>query len=617
MSGFSRSFGGEWQRSKKVSLAGRSRTTDATREEVLERTRLEREARRQHRLETRSAIALQASWRSWRARRKLKVEARERWTGAYGASGNRASAADFAPASPYLRDLLCFADPTAAADVQLLAAACRLLLSSTVPVIAAGLPGGQQQQLELCAHATDGVAVLRAQRLVSKAVAGLARQAPAIVGQLQQPRVGVQAAQGPEPATALVEAVIALTAADSWSPAAGAAHAADITAQIMAHAARHGLFSDLAAIFAVAVPEGLPLAGRASVPAAEALLTSLVVRLLSVQGAAAARLPAPALAPPRLLAGLLCQPLLLQRCPTLRPVGAHLWRAAVLGLHALAPRQLAVWLDSQAAGVPGGAAAAAAALLGNLLEGSTAALRAETAAAAAAARPAAAQLVALASSLLQLLPLAPFFPAPGGVAQLEEAEAAEAEQAAAGDGGGGGAAEVPQLTWDPEQLPSAGVRSQLQGSSDPAFLRTIVRLLLPAATADEGPAALAAAAAAGAPAPGLGGAALSPLLATAASTQQLCSFLRRLLALPGQRQRVLIALAVRGELPQRLWFSYLRAAHDSGGAGWLPAPDGSCDPGWMLPLTLLSLSYSCFISLGELGNRGDWASYSAGIASPF
>ena len=128
MSGFSRSFGGEWQRSKKVSLAGRSRTTDATREEVLERTRLEREARRQHRLETRSAIALQASWRSWRARRKLKVEARERWTGAYGASGNRASAADFAPASPYLRDLLCFADPTAAADVQLLAAACRLLL---------------------------------------------------------------------------------------------------------------------------------------------------------------------------------------------------------------------------------------------------------------------------------------------------------------------------------------------------------------------------------------------------------------------------------------------------------------------------------------------------------
>ena len=40
MSSF-RSFGGEWTRSKKVSLAGRSRTEESSREEVLERTRVE------------------------------------------------------------------------------------------------------------------------------------------------------------------------------------------------------------------------------------------------------------------------------------------------------------------------------------------------------------------------------------------------------------------------------------------------------------------------------------------------------------------------------------------------------------------------------------------------
>jgi hypothetical protein len=55
-----RSFGGEFRKEQRVSLAGRSRTEE-TRAQVLERTRQERERRRQEKLEQRSANSIQAS----------------------------------------------------------------------------------------------------------------------------------------------------------------------------------------------------------------------------------------------------------------------------------------------------------------------------------------------------------------------------------------------------------------------------------------------------------------------------------------------------------------------------------------------------------------------------
>jgi hypothetical protein len=58
MSSF-RSFGGEFRREQRVSLAGRSRVEE-TRAEVLERTRRERERRRQEKLEQKSGTSIQA-----------------------------------------------------------------------------------------------------------------------------------------------------------------------------------------------------------------------------------------------------------------------------------------------------------------------------------------------------------------------------------------------------------------------------------------------------------------------------------------------------------------------------------------------------------------------------
>jgi hypothetical protein len=52
------SFTGDFSRAKKISLAGSSSKAES-REQVLERTRQERERRKQQKLETQSAIVIQ------------------------------------------------------------------------------------------------------------------------------------------------------------------------------------------------------------------------------------------------------------------------------------------------------------------------------------------------------------------------------------------------------------------------------------------------------------------------------------------------------------------------------------------------------------------------------
>ncbi|PSC67747.1 E3 ubiquitin-ligase UPL6 [Micractinium conductrix] len=604
MSGWMRSFGGEHRKEAKVSLAGRSRGEE-TRAEVLERTRRERERRRQDKLEQRSATVVQAAWRGWRCRFHAASNARDEWVARYGRHAERASSADLAPGAGLLRQLAWFANPADEGDVQLLAGACRVVLSARAPADTAA-PAGMQLPLLLCQHAVGGgaaaAAVLQqAQALVTLCLAALAAHAGSLAPQLQQPRVGGAAAAASSGVAApLVEAVLLLTASDSWKAALGPAGAAEATAQLLAAAVGGGLFGQLGAIAGAACPEGdasAPSAAGASlqaVPAGEALTTALAVRVLSQQAAVAARQQQQrqhALrrrAPPidRQLPLLLCLPLLQRRLPTLRPVAARLWRAAVATLHALPPADLAAWLGAGRG--PTGAALAAAALLGNLLEGGAAALRADDPGAAAAARLPALQFAALARTLLALLPQQAFFPrksagsSSGGGARWADEEEEEDEGRAVATAA---TSHVPQLPWDKEQPPSAGLASQLQLVSDAGLLRALVRAVLPAASSQPS----------GEPP---GGA--PSLRQRAADVRQLCGLLQQLMALPGHRQRLLVMLAFSAELVQRLWFSYLRPAQAAPGEGWVPSGDAACDPGWMLPLTLFSLAYStCIVTAGD------------------
>lgn len=500
----------------------------------------------------------------------------------------------------------------------------------------------------------------QAQALVALCMAALAEHAPTLAPQLRQPRLGTAAAAAGgavDPGLApVVEALLLLTAQDSWKPALGAAGAAEATAQLLAAAVDAGLLGQLARIGGAACPEpelgaatGQPEAASTPVRLGEALTTALTVRVLAQQAAVAAKQRPRRLGPARLhgtlanrsldcqLPLLLCLPLALHRLPTLKPVAGRLWRAAVAALHILPPAQLSAWLQASAGfALHEPAALVAAALLGNLLEGAAAALREDPKQPSGAARQPALQFAALACTLLSLLPEHAFFVA--GV-EAGSAVGSWADEDEDGDGDGGqsavqaaaeaaAAAVVAKLPWDAEQLPSASLVSQLQLVSSGALLRSLVRAVLPLPARAEGlgPAAPAAV----------------PLQQRAADVRQLCCVLQRFMGLPGQRQRVLVMLAFSAELVQRLWYSYLRPAQaasgegapagkeaavcsggtglalallaqrpggaDRGapspwkpgaaGEGWVASGGASCDPGWMLPLTLFSLAYSAFIITG-------------------
>ncbi|KAL4444560.1 hypothetical protein ABPG77_002377 [Micractinium sp. CCAP 211/92] len=603
-----RSFGGEYRKEARVSLAGRSRVEES-RAEVLERTRRERERRRQEKLEQRGATSIQAAWRGWRSRRRHQAELRQCWVERYGEHAEQASSADLAPTSGFLRGLCWFADPAKPADVRLLAAACRIVLAA---------PPGRQPLSALCQHAASSqeaasALLQQAQALTVLCLEALSAHAPMLAPQLRQPRLGAVAAAAGGPGDSvtapLVETLLLLTAQDTWKPAMGAAGAAEATARLFATAADAGLFGQLARIADAACPEPEPgaaparqqQAAPAPVPSGEALATALTVRVLAQQAAVAARQRPRRLGPARPRAGhehqplscqvplLLCLPLALRRLPTLRPVAGRLWRAAVAALHTLPPVELSAWL--QAAAVPTlgePAALAAAALLGNLLEGATAALQHDPKQPGSSERQHALQFAALACALLALLPQQAFFPASSGVAAgraayswADEEEEEDGEHAAMQAASAAAAsAAVSKLPWDAEQLPSAGLVSQLQLVSNGALLRSLVRAVLPLAAPAESTAAAAAS---------------LPLQQRAADVRQLCRLLQRFMGVPGQRQRVLVMLAFSAELVQRLWYSYLQPAQAAPGEGWVASGDSSCDPGWMLPLTLFSLAYSAFI----------------------
>ena len=493
-------------------------------------------------------------------------------------------------------------------DTLRLAAVCRLLLAAREAPAATAEPGaaGTRQALLFCSYAAGGSSrvaagtgalqqqvLVQAQRLVALCLAALAGRAAPLAAsppalQLQQPRLGLDAAAAAaSPVPPLVETVLLLTTNESWAPAMGSpAAAAEATAQVLASAADSGLFVQLVAIGAAARAQGdtllAPAAAAAAdkqvaVPSGEAVVTALTVRCLAQQQAVMQRQQQQHQQQPRSrqalpvnlqLPLLLCLPLLLRRLPTLKPLAARLWRHAVAALHTLPAPELAVWLQA----LPGPPGATAAALLGNLLEGAAAALRADAQQQQqqpATTREAALQLAGLASTLLVLVPL-PFFAGSGGRSGAGSGSSRWVEDEDEDERGGqhfpvavtAAAAGVVRLAWDPEVPPSPGVVAQLQLVSNSTLLRAVVGAVLPCASLGDGSS---------------GSAVQQPSLQQrAADVRQLCRLLQQLMAMPGQRQRLLVTLAFSAELVPRLWFSYLRPAlaapgecnlQNSGGGG--------------------------------------------------
>jgi hypothetical protein len=506
----------------RVSLAGRSRAAAETCEEALARARADRERRARARLEARAATEVQAAWRGRAARRAAAAEARARWAARYGAGGERAGAADAAALdSPFLRELLFFADAAREADTLLLARGAELALARAAP----GAPPA------LCALAAGSaeaaaLATLRARRLVALAVDALAAHARALLAGGGAPAAAAPAAR------VLVAAAVALSSPRAWAAAlggeaAGRAAAARALGGAGGGAGGGGLFGRLAGVAAAACPEGGPAGAPAEALVAGGAANCLAVRDLlppprQPRGGTGAGGGSGLAASP---AALFAVPLFARRLPSLAAALPALWRAAAADAAALPPAALA-------AALPGGAPAAYA-LLGNLLEGARPALAALGAAGAAAARAAAVDFLSAAGGLLAALPRGALARGDGGWVEEEDEEQAAAEEEERGAPGAFAAAPPPP----------PGVAAQLQLASDAGVLAAATRAALPAATAAEAAAV---------------GAGDAP--ADAAAAAAVCAYAGRVLRLPGHRQRALLALALPAGLAARLWFGHLRAA---------------------------------------------------------
>ena len=128
-----RTFGGEFTRKQKVSLSGKKASgIGESREEILERTRLERERRKRKKLENETATLIQSAWRSYIVRGGMRGRWRRDWCDTFGSSGELLN--DRVPAHgedekmdhAFRRIVMCV-DPWNMSDVSRLATVCLYL----------------------------------------------------------------------------------------------------------------------------------------------------------------------------------------------------------------------------------------------------------------------------------------------------------------------------------------------------------------------------------------------------------------------------------------------------------------------------------------------------------
>lgn len=119
-----RTFGGEFSRKQRVSLAGTSKSVES-REEILERSRLEREKRRRRKIENEKATVIQSAWRSYVSRRETRRKLREEWVARFGEKGVLVEEANVLT-KECVGCMIAFADPEDLGDVERLARVCDL-----------------------------------------------------------------------------------------------------------------------------------------------------------------------------------------------------------------------------------------------------------------------------------------------------------------------------------------------------------------------------------------------------------------------------------------------------------------------------------------------------------
>uniref|UniRef100_A0A6S8NUX6 HECT-type E3 ubiquitin transferase n=1 Tax=Dunaliella tertiolecta TaxID=3047 RepID=A0A6S8NUX6_DUNTE len=364
---------------------------------------------------------------------------------------------------------------------------------------------------------------------------------------------------------------------------------------------RNGLLRLLPQLLMVAIPEGEAPQARTFT---EAVVTQLSVRALSTRQAAGCTPQHQG------MHNLLCVPLLWSKVPSLAPIASRICRMAVSSL-AGCPGALAMakLLPGESDWVPGGKVAALAALFGNLVSvGERIFQQADKPLAPEASYAAALQLTHVLHWVLCLLPLEPFFPGKPSREDLEEdpryaSARTAADLASAHCRGGSGRIDSEEML--PGEL--QGQVTQVFERPGKQLLQQLVASLLPLSAS------------------GASARQQSDYTASWASCMQgatmLCLLLGQLLALPGQRQRLLLILAFGAELVPRMWYSLLKGmrlqelhggqqqqqqqdrgsaatASTSASAGGILPHDHPCAQ--LLPLNLMCAVFSAQLAVGDL-----------------
>lgn len=119
-----KTFGGEFSKQQKVSLSGRSKSVAESRQEILERTRRERDARRQRKAEEGAALYIQSAWRSYRSRVVLRDKWRQTWIQRWGHRGEYCVNENLYSPEECMRMIVMYVDPFDFDDVERFACAC-------------------------------------------------------------------------------------------------------------------------------------------------------------------------------------------------------------------------------------------------------------------------------------------------------------------------------------------------------------------------------------------------------------------------------------------------------------------------------------------------------------
>ncbi|KAF8071258.1 UPL6 [Scenedesmus sp. PABB004] len=378
-------FDGRAGPTRRVALGGRSRQEE-TRDQVLERTRLEREKRQRARLEFASAVAIQARWRAHAAAREHARRLRDEWDASFAAALAGADGEAVLASQPRcLGSLLFFFRPADSGDARRLALACRALCRAAaagscpllVDAAAAALtaPGAAQAPAPAPAPAGERASP-SAQQLALARVCRLARiclssLGPDAAAQLSAPLAALAGSQAP--AAALAEALLRLCNPDGWRPALGGlaqpqAAASAGAGAVLAHLYHRRLYAHLGRLLAL-----LPPGFAAAKSSLEVLATQLTVRAVTLH-LVPARMPPPAAgggpgdaargAMSHGVSQLLLVPDLWARCASLAPVSGRLCALAVAEV-ARQPDEAALLAALPHGGAAGGAALAA--WVGNLL----------------------------------------------------------------------------------------------------------------------------------------------------------------------------------------------------------------------------------------------------------